>query len=66
MGGEAEARKERLKALRQAAAEKGESNADEKKPVEKSVLKFRNYEVKDEKIQHEKVGGDDIVLLSLL
>lgn len=62
------ARKERLKALKAAAAEAGGDDADEstakqhQKPkesleeAEKPVLKFRNYNVHDKKkIAHEQV-----------
>ncbi len=55
---DAEARKERLKALRQAAEisrEDGEDAAAAAPAVEEPVLKFRNYSVRDEKIAHEKV-----------
>jgi hypothetical protein len=68
----AAARKERLKALKQAAqliesgggdaaaaagAPAAAQEAAAEQPAEKPLLKFRNYVVKDEKnIQHEKVG----------
>ena len=53
---EAQARKERLKALKTAAAAAGEAGGgDDAAPAVQ--LKFRNYAVKDEKhIQHEKVS----------
>eukprot|EP00879_Flechtneria_rotunda_P015984 GHRR01016717.1.p1 GENE.GHRR01016717.1~~GHRR01016717.1.p1 ORF type:complete len:140 (+),score=46.00 GHRR01016717.1:529-948(+) len=57
-------RRERLKALKQAAqlAKSGRDDAaaasaqQDDPPAEKPLLKFRNYAVKDEKIQHEKVA----------
>jgi hypothetical protein len=68
---DAASRRERLKALKQAAqlVESGGGDAEAvaaapsaaqeaaaEQPAEKPVLKFRNYVVKDEKnIQHEKV-----------
>jgi cwf18 pre-mRNA splicing factor len=66
---EAKARRERLKALKEAAllveggtdgdaatAVKG-SSAEAQPPGEPPVLKFRNYVPRDEKISHEKVCG---------
>jgi hypothetical protein len=55
---EALARKERLKALKQAAelAQGPPQESEEAQPApEKPVLKFRNYAPRDEKIEHEKV-----------
>lgn len=55
---DAVARRERLKALKQAAQLVGTGEAAAAEQVqqpEKPVLKFRNYAVKDEKIEHEKV-----------
>lgn len=55
-------RKARLKALREAAAAEGAVEEPTTTSVEPTnepaepVLKFRNYNVKDEKIEHEKVG----------
>eukprot|EP00878_Enallax_costatus_P007084 GHUV01007423.1.p2 GENE.GHUV01007423.1~~GHUV01007423.1.p2 ORF type:complete len:135 (+),score=49.96 GHUV01007423.1:500-904(+) len=56
---DAVARRERLKALKQAAqlVESGDgAAADEAQQPEKPVLKFRNYVVRDEKIEHEKIA----------
>lgn len=59
---DAAARKERLKALRQAAAAAGElgtsgNDAAQAEEPEKPVLKFRNYAVQDTKrIDYEKVA----------
>ncbi len=59
----AEQRKQRLKAMREAAevAEGGDAPAtmDHQPTTENSApptLKFRNYALRDEKIEHEKVG----------
>eukprot|EP00798_Chlamydomonas_sp_ICE-L_P023793 gene23793-9355_t len=56
---DAKARKERLKALKQAAAtaEANEPSTRDPEPEpEAPVLKFRNYIVKDDKIEHEVVA----------
>ena len=55
---DAVARRERLKALKQAAqlvVDGAGAAAEEAPQPEKPVLKFRNYVVRDEKIEHEKV-----------
>jgi coiled-coil domain-containing protein 12 len=57
---DAAARRERLKALKQAqqlieANDADAAAAQEGQQAEKPVLKFRNYVPKDEKIDHEKV-----------
>lgn len=65
------ARRARLKAIREAANVSGDANqadggatgvdeANKNKdapPSQEPVLKFRNYAVRDEKIEHEKVGN---------
>lgn len=60
---DAVARRERLKALKQAAqlveTVDAPAAAEAAQQPEKPVLKFRNYAVKDEKIQHEKVRAHD-------
>jgi len=54
------ARKQRLKALKQAAAEASQKQAAEQQasePPQAPVLKFRNYHVRDQKrIDHEQVA----------
>lgn len=54
---DAVARRERLKALKQAVqlAEDSGAAAEQTKQAEKPVLKFRNYVVRDDKIEHEQV-----------
>lgn len=62
---DAAARKARLKAMRQEAAAAAEGGGDQaaappaeppaEVPAEEPVLKFRNYAVRDEKIEHKKV-----------
>ncbi|GFH29024.1 uncharacterized protein HaLaN_27613 [Haematococcus lacustris] len=53
---DAAARKERLRALRQAAEQAEQATGDAQAEPEKPVLRFRNYAVKDHKhIQHEQV-----------
>ncbi|KAJ9529875.1 hypothetical protein QJQ45_022279 [Haematococcus lacustris] len=53
---DAAARKERLRALRQAAEQAEGATGDAQAEPEKPVLRFRNYAVKDHKhIQHEQV-----------
>lgn len=64
---DAAARKARLKALREAAGADGDAApqstetaapaAEDAEPSE-PVLKFRNYAVRDEKIEHAKVRDD--------
>lgn len=55
------ARRERLKALRKAAEQSGQLDSQQQQyenatEPEKPVLKFRNYQVQDQKhIEHEKV-----------
>ena len=53
---DAVARRERLKTLRAAADVSGtaQPTAEQAEP-EKPVLKFRNYAVRDKKIEHDKV-----------
>eukprot|EP00775_Hariotina_reticulata_P011163 gene11163-11313_t len=58
---DAAARRERLKALKQAqqlieANYADAAAAQDSQPAEKPVLKFRNYVPKDEKIDHEKIA----------
>lgn len=51
------ARKERLRALKQAAElVQGDLSAAKESEDDKPVLKFRNYVVQDKKIDHEKVA----------
>lgn len=51
------ARKERLKALKQAAElADGSSVQEDTRDPEKPVIKFRNYTPRDEKLEHEKIA----------
>ncbi|GMH44217.1 hypothetical protein BSKO_12151 [Bryopsis sp. KO-2023] len=58
---EARARRDRLKALREAAALGGEGEGTQNS--EMPVLKFRNYALKDENIEHTKVAPARPILL---
>jgi hypothetical protein len=59
---DAVARRERLKALKAAADASGTAQPiPEKAEPEKPVLKFRNYAVRDKKIEHEQVGSISIL-----
>lgn len=52
----AEKRKERLRALRQQASTlDADSAAQDQSQVQEPVLKFRNYAVKDQKIEHKVI-----------
>lgn len=53
---EAAARRERLRALRQAAGQQdGGAGQQDEQQADKPVLKFRNYVMQDSNIQHEQV-----------
>lgn len=65
MPNDTKSRKERLKALRQAAqdaqaagqSEETHAKGDAPEASEVPVLKFRNYALKDANIEHTKVGS---------